>query len=162
SASDLEARTARLAGLGPLLHGRRLCVREHELEDGGDLAHVGGRHAQGRRGRRAHAQPARVPRPVRVERQRVPVEGHVAFADRRLRLTPGEPKALVHVEEQKMVVRATGEYVHTLRDTGLGEGLGALGDATRVVSEAGLARLPQRYRLRGDGVWQWATKHDRA
>src|SRR5207247_3697485 len=64
-------------------------------------------------------------------------------------------------EEQKMVVRAAGEYVHSLRDTGLSKRLGVLDDAMRVVTEAGLARLPQCDRLRGEDVWQRTAEHDR-
>src|SRR5439155_23404223 len=63
--------------------------------------------------------------------------------------------------EQKMVVRSTGEYVHSLRDTGLGERLGVLDDATRIVTETGLARLPQCDGFRGEDVWQRTAEHDR-
>src|SRR5438270_424925 len=82
TARDLEACPARLTSFRTLLHRCRLRVREHLLEDRCDFAHVRRCHPEGRGGGRADTQPARVPGPVRIERQGIAVERHVALADR--------------------------------------------------------------------------------
>src|SRR5438093_13668217 len=64
----------------------------------------------------------------------------------------------MHVEEQEMVVSATGEHVHALREARLGERLRVLDDALRVVAETWLARLPKRDRFRGEDVRQRSTR----
>src|SRR5438876_10553245 len=68
----------------------------------------------------------------------------------------------MHVEEQEMVVSATGEHVHAFRESRLGERLRVLDDALRVVAESWLARLPKRDCFRGEDVRHRSTKDYRA
>ena len=111
--------------------------------------------------RAAEADAGGVPGAVRVGRDGVAVGDHARIEQRRLGLPPGEPVGR-HVDQDEVVVGATGHQGGPARGEALGERLCVVGHLLRVDLERGLPRLDQRHGLGRHHVGQRPAEDHRA
>ena len=109
---------------------------------------------------RANANPARLHRRIRIERNRILIHRDASLAERFLRLAAQHALG-EYIDQHEVRVRSAGDDAIPVGRERLGHHLGIGHDLPRIVAEARLRCLQEAHRFRRDDVHQRPSLHSR-